>query len=68
MSFRRNEIVQEDMLGGCVLCDEKNFQRNGFTDLTVILCDQCEREFHVGCLREHMSINLEEIPEGKLYA
>lgn len=57
--------MQEDMLGGCVLCDEKNFQRNGFTDLTVILCDQCEREFHVGCLREHMNINLEELPEGE---
>ena len=54
------------MLGGCVLCDEKNFQRNGFTDLTVILCDQCEREFHVGCLRQHMNINLEELPEGEL--
>ena len=52
------------MLGGCVLCDEKNFQRHGFTDLTVILCDQCEREFHVGCLRQHMGIHLEELPEG----
>ena len=50
-----------------MLCDEKNFQRHGFTDLTVILCDQCEREFHVGCLRQHMGINLEELPEGELF-
>lgn len=61
---RRQDTVQEDMLGGCVLCEEKNFQREGFSDLTVILCDQCEREFHVGCLRQHMGINLEGLPEG----
>lgn len=54
------------MLGGCVLCEEKNFQRDGFSDLTVILCDQCEREFHVGCLRKHKDIDLEGLPEGRL--
>ena len=52
------------MLGGCVLCKEKNFQREGFSDLTVILCDQCEREFHIGCLRKHKDIDLDGLPEG----
>ena len=45
-----------------MLCEEKNFQRDGLSDLTVILCDQCEREFHIGCLRKCKGIDLDHIP------
>ena len=60
----REPIVDTDLGGGCMLCDVKDFQREGFTDLTVILCDQCEREFHVGCLREHGRADLTGLPQG----
>ena len=47
------------------MCDEKNFQRDGFSNLTVILCDGCEREYHIKCLQEHRNVNLDCLPEGK---
>lgn len=39
--------------GGCVLCRCSDFTRDKFGPRTVLLCDQCECEFHVGCLRRH---------------
>jgi hypothetical protein len=30
-----------------------DFSIGKFDDRTVILCDQCEKEYHVGCLREN---------------
>lgn len=36
----------------CVLCHQLDFEKDSFGDRTVIICDQCEREFHVGCLRQ----------------
>ncbi|XP_076918644.1 increased DNA methylation 1-like [Bidens hawaiensis] len=44
------------------LCHE--FSKIGFTDQTVILCDQCEKEYHIGCLREHNLANLKKLPKG----
>ncbi|KQK14479.2 LOW QUALITY PROTEIN: hypothetical protein BRADI_1g16595v3 [Brachypodium distachyon] len=38
----------------CTICDSGHFDNNhdhGFTDKTVILCDQCELEYHVGCVK-----------------
>lgn len=35
----------------CVLCYEPDFDKEGFSERTVLICDTCEREFHVGCLR-----------------
>jgi hypothetical protein len=29
-----------------------SFAKTGFGPMTILLCDQCEREFHVGCLKE----------------
>jgi hypothetical protein len=52
------------MAGGCVLCHELDFQRGGFGPRTIMLCDQCEREFHVGCLRKCGVADLEAVPEG----
>ena len=37
---------------GCPNCGSYTFEPVGFSDLTMIICEQCEREIHVGCLRE----------------
>lgn len=63
--FRADGIEEPDTgLGGCVLCASPEFERDGFGDRTVIICDQCEREFHVGCLRSSGRADLHELPEG----
>ncbi|KAF1859606.1 hypothetical protein Lal_00010190 [Lupinus albus] len=46
--------------GGCALC-------RSFGPRTVIICDQCEKEYHVGCLKDHNMQNLEELPEGNWF-
>ena len=40
--------------GGCVLCRCSDFLKDGFGPRTIIICDQCEREFHIGCLDRYM--------------
>ncbi|XP_008779219.1 uncharacterized protein LOC103698933 isoform X1 [Phoenix dactylifera] len=52
-------------IGGCALCRRHDFCKSGFGDRTVIICDQCEREYHVGCLKEHKMADLKELPEGE---
>ncbi|XP_020230967.1 uncharacterized protein LOC109811594 [Cajanus cajan] len=52
--------------GGCALCSRPNFSKS-FGPRTVIICDQCEKEYHVGCLKEHNMQNLEELPEGNWF-
>ncbi|XP_010267307.1 PREDICTED: uncharacterized protein LOC104604586 [Nelumbo nucifera] len=54
----------ENEVGGCVLCRGHGFTKSGFGPRTVLLCDQCEKEFHVGCLREHKMADLKELPKG----
>lgn len=55
-------VHDTDGLGsGCVLCHEPDFLRGAFGDRTIIICDTCEREFHVGCLREHNRADLKEV-------
>ncbi|KEH38894.1 RING/FYVE/PHD zinc finger protein [Medicago truncatula] len=49
--------------GGCALCGCHDFVKT-FGPRTVIICDQCEKEYHVGCLKEHSMQNLKELPEG----
>ncbi|KAL8158502.1 hypothetical protein V2J09_000039 [Rumex salicifolius] len=44
-----------------------DFAKGGFSRRTVMLCDQCEREFHVGCLQDHAMQDLKELPEGKWF-
>ncbi|GMI88972.1 hypothetical protein like AT2G27980 [Hibiscus trionum] len=51
----------------CVLCRGHAFSKSGFGPRTVILCDQCEREYHVGCLRDHNMDDLKELPKGKWF-
>ncbi|CAN8285595.1 unnamed protein product [Cochlearia groenlandica] len=51
----------------CVLCRGHSFCRMGFNSRTVIICDQCEKEFHVGCLKEHNIADLKELPEEQWF-
>lgn len=57
----------EPELGGCTLCWVPGFSKSGFGPRTIILCDQCEKEFHVGCLRDHKLADLKELPKGKWF-
>ncbi|KAK7857728.1 increased dna methylation 1 [Quercus suber] len=52
--------------GGCALCRGHDFSKS-FGPRTVIFCDQCEREYHVGCLKENNMENLKELPKGKWF-
>ncbi|BAS95696.1 uncharacterized protein [Oryza sativa Japonica Group] len=56
-----------DDLGGCALCKQKDFNNSVFDERTVILCDQCEKEYHVGCLRSQWQVDLKELPEGEWF-
>lgn len=60
-------VEHED--GGCVLCRGHLFteSESGFGPLTVMICDQCENEYHVGCLKKHGMDDLKELPEGKWF-
>ncbi|KAL9247563.1 hypothetical protein vseg_020981 [Gypsophila vaccaria] len=63
---RRIRIVTllDTQQGGCALCRIQDFCRSGFGPQTVIICDQCEREYHVGCMKEHNMQDLKELPVG----
>lgn len=52
------------LTGGCTFCREPDFQKGDFGSRTIMICDQCEREYHVGCLEEHGLGKLESLPEG----
>ncbi|XP_077212918.1 acyl-CoA N-acyltransferase with RING/FYVE/PHD-type zinc finger domain-containing protein [Tasmannia lanceolata] len=54
-------------IGGCVVCRGHDFSVAKFDARTVILCDQCEKEFHVGCLKDSGLCDLKELPEGKWF-
>lgn len=51
-------------LSACALCRGVDFSKSGFGPRTIILCDQCEKEYHVGCLRDHKMAFLKELPKG----
>ncbi|XWS66795.1 hypothetical protein CRYUN_Cryun05aG0231400 [Craigia yunnanensis] len=57
----------EAELSGCTLCRACDFSKSGFGPRTIILCDQCEKEYHIGCLRTHKMADLREIPRGKWF-
>ena len=51
--------------GGCNICGRPDFALGPFCDRTMILCDQCECEFHVGCLRKAARCDLSQLPTGQ---
>lgn len=69
IKIRRTRVVKapEIETGGCVFCRANDFSAAKFDDRTVMLCDQCEREYHVGCLRERGLADLKELPKEKWF-
>lgn len=67
--IRLTRVVKtsETECGGCVLCRENDFSVEKFDDRTVIICDQCEKEYHVGCLRVGGRCDLKELPKDKWF-
>ncbi|CAH9138178.1 unnamed protein product [Cuscuta epithymum] len=51
----------------CVLCRSQDFSTSGFGPQTVIICDQCEKEYHVKCLEENNMDVLKELPKDKWF-
>ncbi|KAL4559208.1 hypothetical protein LXL04_031342 [Taraxacum kok-saghyz] len=50
-----------------VLIRRHDFSKSLFNDQTVIVCDQCEREYHIRCLREQKMADLEALPKGRWF-
>ncbi|XP_024365326.1 uncharacterized protein [Physcomitrium patens] len=61
------QVPEAVVLGGCVFCKSGDFAKTGFGPKTTLLCDQCEREYHVGCLKKHGLEDLKELPEGEWF-
>ncbi|XP_059647009.1 uncharacterized protein LOC132293506 isoform X2 [Cornus florida] len=57
----------EAEIGGCVVCRAHDFSVAKFDERTVMLCDQCEKEYHVGCLRDSGLCDLKELPKDKWF-
>ncbi|KAJ6810049.1 uncharacterized protein M6B38_157510 [Iris pallida] len=57
----------ENVDGGCVICRQHEFSTSEFGPNTVIICDQCEKEYHVGCLKAHNKDDLKELPEAQWF-
>ncbi|XP_058075045.1 uncharacterized protein LOC131223614 isoform X2 [Magnolia sinica] len=53
----------------CGICGKSDFNGDSeqFTAKTILYCDQCEREYHVGCLRRRGTAGLETCPEGNWF-
>ncbi|GAB4833544.1 hypothetical protein Ancab_031787 [Ancistrocladus abbreviatus] len=51
----------------CALCRGSDFAKSGFGPRTILFCDQCEKEYHVGCLKEHKMADLKELPKGNWF-
>ncbi|XP_027367214.1 uncharacterized protein LOC113873334 isoform X3 [Abrus precatorius] len=63
----RVDKTPEFEMGGCVVCREHDFSVAKFDERTVIICDQCEKEYHVGCLRDIGLCELQELPKDKWF-
>nr|XP_024393617.1 uncharacterized protein LOC112290960 [Physcomitrium patens]PNR40773.1 hypothetical protein PHYPA_018176 [Physcomitrium patens] len=55
-------------VGGCAICKKWNLSKTGFVDgMTILVCDQCGREYHVSCLKDSGVDDLNELPEGEWF-
>ncbi|CAL0321349.1 unnamed protein product [Lupinus luteus] len=63
----RDNKAPEFEMGGCVVCRQNDFSVAKFDERTVIICDQCEKEYHVGCLWDIGLCELEELPKDKWF-
>ncbi|VFQ59417.1 unnamed protein product [Cuscuta campestris] len=61
------ENLEEAKVIACVLCRGYDYSGSGFGPNTVILCDQCEKGYHIGCLKKHKVADLKGLPKGKWF-
>uniref|UniRef100_A0A7I4AT81 PHD-type domain-containing protein n=1 Tax=Physcomitrium patens TaxID=3218 RepID=A0A7I4AT81_PHYPA len=55
-------------VGGCAICKKWNLSKTGFVDgMTILVCDQCGREYHVSCLKDSGVDDLNELPDGEWF-
>ncbi len=54
-------------MGGCCLCGLQDFLKDEFGDRTMLICDACEKEYHVGCLRTAGMEELHELPSAEWF-
>ncbi|KAJ4778440.1 Acyl-CoA N-acyltransferase with RING/FYVE/PHD-type zinc finger protein [Rhynchospora pubera] len=59
----RIAIAPETSVGGCVLCKVPGFCATEFNDETMLLCDQCDKEYHIGCLRKNNIADFKKLPD-----
>ncbi|KAL9688704.1 hypothetical protein QQ045_033128 [Rhodiola kirilowii] len=59
--------MDEGDVTACALCRACDYTKSGFDSRTIIICDQCELEFHVGCLKKHKMADLKKLPKGKWF-
>lgn len=50
----------------CELCGLSDFSPE-FAPRMMLLCDQCEREYHVDCLQRFRTLTLDAVPQGKWF-
>ncbi|KAL0416011.1 UNVERIFIED_CONTAM: hypothetical protein Slati_3433000 [Sesamum latifolium] len=50
----------EPEIGGCAICRHHDFCKSRFTGRTIIICDQCEKEYHIGYLKEQNIVDLKD--------
>ncbi|GLJ11266.1 hypothetical protein SUGI_0149860 [Cryptomeria japonica] len=53
----------------CTICGRSEFNGDPecFTELTVLFCDQCECQYHVGCLYDQGMPKLDSCPKGNWF-
>ncbi|XP_071720959.1 increased DNA methylation 1-like isoform X2 [Rutidosis leptorrhynchoides] len=53
----------------CIICREYSFEEDKdiFNERTSLVCDQCEKEYHIGCLWEQGIAQLQKLPSGKWF-
>ncbi|XP_076938892.1 increased DNA methylation 1-like [Bidens hawaiensis] len=63
------QIEDEVKQIACVLCRTYDYNegKDVFNDLTAIVCEQCEKEFHIGCLKKDMNVVLTKLPADAWY-
>ncbi|KAJ0965304.1 hypothetical protein J5N97_026442 [Dioscorea zingiberensis] len=59
---RRILKAPADFLGGCALCKGYSSCQDNFSAQTVLLCLQCEKEYHVGCLKNQLLCDFKDFP------
>ncbi|GAB4856551.1 hypothetical protein Ancab_040492 [Ancistrocladus abbreviatus] len=51
----------------CALCRGSDSSKSGFEPCTILFCDQCEKGYHAGCLKEHKMADHKELPKGNWF-